>query len=54
VTVDGVLFSWNRVPRVAYERAWQDAIDACRAGRPSPMGEWISNDPADRRMLLRG
>ena len=54
VTVDGVVFSWNRVPRVAYERAWQDAIDACRAGRPSPMGEWISNDPADRRMLLRG
>jgi hypothetical protein len=54
VTVDGVVFSWNRVPRVAYERAWQDAIDTCRAGRPSPVGEWISHDPADRRMLLRG
>ena len=54
VTVDGVAFSWNRVPRVAYERAWQDAIDTCRAGRPSPVGEWISDDPADRRMLLRG
>ena len=54
VTVDGVEFSWNRVPRVAYERAWQDAIDACRAGRPSPVGEWISDDPADRRMRLIG
>lgn len=54
VTVDNVDFSWNRVPRVAYERAWQDAIDACRAGRPSPMGEWISDDPADRRMRLLG
>ena len=54
VTVGGVDFSWNRVPRVAYERAWQDAIDTCRAGRPSPVGEWISDDPADRRMLLRG
>ena len=54
VTVDGVAFSWNRVPRVAYERAWQDAIDTCRAGRPSPVGEWISHDPVDRRMLLRG
>ena len=40
-----------RVPRVAYERAWQDAIDACRAGRPSPVGEWIADDPADRVQL---
>lgn len=54
VTVDGVEFSWNRVPRVAYERAWQDAIDSCRAGRPSPMGEWISDDPGNRRMRLFG
>jgi hypothetical protein len=54
VTVDGVEFSWNRVPRVAYERAWQDAIDSCRAGRPSPMGEWISDDPGNRRMRLLG
>ena len=54
VIVDGVEFSWNRVPRVAYERAWQDAIDSCRAGRPSPMGEWISDDPGNRRMRLLG
>lgn len=54
VTVDGVPFSWNRVPRVAYERAWQDAIDTCRAGRPSPVGEWIADDPTDRRMRLVG
>ena len=54
VAVDNVGFSWSRVPRVAYDRAWQDAIDTCRAGRPSPVGEWISHDPADRRMLLRG
>jgi hypothetical protein len=53
VAVDRVEFSWNRVPRVAYDRAWQDAIDTCRAGRPSPVGEWISEAPEDRRMLLR-
>ena len=52
VAIDNVEFSWNRVPRVAYDRAWQDAIDTCRAGRPSPVGEWISEAPEDRRMLL--
>jgi hypothetical protein len=53
VAVDKVEFSWNRVPRVAYDRAWQDAIDACSAGRPSPVGEWISEAPDDRRLRLR-
>lgn len=53
VAVDNVDFSWNRVPRVAYDRAWQDAIDTCRAGWPSPVGEWISEAPADRRLRLR-
>lgn len=53
VAVDDVEVSWNRVPRVPYDRAWQDAIDTCRAGRPSPVGEWISEAPEDRRMLLR-
>lgn len=52
VVVDNVEFSWNRVPRVAYDRAWQDAIDTCRAGRPSPVGEWISDAPDDRHMRL--
>lgn len=52
VAVDGVEFSWNRVPRVAYDRAWQDAIDTCSAGWPSPVGEWISDSPADRRLRL--
>ena len=54
VAVDNVEISWNRVPRVAYERAWQDAIDTCRAGRPSPVGEWIAEGPADRRLHLLG
>ena len=53
VAVDNVKFSWNRVPRVAYDRAWQDAIDACRAGRPSPVGEWLSEAPEDRRLRLQ-
>ena len=53
VVVDDVEFSWNRVPRVAYDRAWEDAIDTCRAGRPSPVGEWISEIPGDRRLRLR-
>jgi hypothetical protein len=53
VAVDKVGFSWSRVPRVAYDRAWQDAIDTCRAGQPSPVGEWISDAPEDRRMRLR-
>lgn len=53
VAVDNVELSWNRVPRVAYDRAWQDAIDTCRAGRPSPVGEWISESPGDRRLRLR-
>ncbi len=53
VAVDNVQFSWNRVPRVAYDRAWQDAIDTCRAGQPSPVGEWISEASDDRRLSLR-
>jgi hypothetical protein len=53
VAVDNVEFSWNRVPRVAYDRAWQDAIDTCRTGQPSPVGEWISEAPDDRRLRLR-
>jgi hypothetical protein len=52
VAVDRVEFSWNRVPRVAYDRAWQDAIDTCYAGRPSPIGEWISDAADDRRLRL--
>ena len=52
IAVDGVEFSWSRVPRVAYDRAWQDAIDTCRAGWPSPVGEWISDSPVDRRLRL--
>ena len=51
VTVDNVEFSWNRVPRVAYEGAWQDAIDTCRAGQPSPVGTWDS-EVSDRVRLL--
>ena len=53
VAIDNVEFSWNRVPRVADDRAWQDAIDTCRAGWPSPVGEWISEAPDDRRLRLR-
>jgi hypothetical protein len=53
VAVDNVEVSWNRVPRVAYDRAWQDAIDTCRAGQPSPVCEWISEAPDDRRVCLR-
>jgi hypothetical protein len=53
VAVDNVDVAWSRVPRVAYDRAWQDAIDTCRAGRPSPVGEWISEATDDRRMRLR-
>jgi hypothetical protein len=52
VAVDNVEFSWNRVPRVAYERAWLDAIDTCRAGQPSPVGEWASEAADDRRVRL--
>jgi hypothetical protein len=52
VAIDDVDFSWNRVPRVAYDRAWQDAIDTCRAGQPSPIGQWISDAPDDRRLHL--
>ncbi len=52
IAVGNVEFSWNRVPRVAYDRAWQDAIDTCNAGRPSPVGEWISEAPDDRRLRL--
>ena len=53
VAVGDVEFSWSRVPRVAYDRAWQDAIDTCRAGQPSPLGEWISGSPGERKMRLR-
>jgi hypothetical protein len=52
VAVDNVEFSWSRVPRVAYDRAWQDAIDTCYAGQPSPVAEWVSDAPADRRLRL--
>jgi hypothetical protein len=53
IAVGNVEFSWSRVPRVAYDRAWQDAIDTCIAGQPSPVGEWISEAPGDRRLRLR-
>jgi hypothetical protein len=53
VAIDDVEFSWSRVPRVAYDRAWQDAIDTCRAGWPSPVGEWISEALDDRRLRLQ-
>jgi hypothetical protein len=52
VAVDNVEFSWSRVPRVAYDRAWQDAIDTCYSGQPSPVGEWLSDTPDDRRLHL--
>jgi hypothetical protein len=52
VAVDNVEFHWNRVPRVAYDRAWQDAIDTCRAGQPSPVGEWASEASEERRVRL--
>lgn len=52
VMVDGVAFTWNRVPRVAYDRAWQDAIDTCHTGQPSPVGEWASVASEDRRVRL--
>jgi hypothetical protein len=51
VTVDSVAFSWHRVPVVAYNQAWEDAVDTCRAGQPSPIGEWAS-ESSDRVRLL--
>jgi hypothetical protein len=38
VLVDGVVVSWNVVPRQAYDDAWQRAIRSCRRFRPSPVG----------------
>jgi hypothetical protein len=51
VAVDNVEFSWNRVPTIAYDQAWEDAVDTCRAGQPSPVGEWAS-ESSDRVRLL--
>jgi hypothetical protein len=51
VAVDKVEFTWNRVPRIAYEGAWHDAIDTCRAGQPSPVGTWVS-EVSDKVRLL--
>ena len=51
VAVDNVEFSWHRVPTIAYNQAWEDAVDTCRAGQPSPIGEWASAS-SDRVRLL--
>jgi len=51
VAVDNVEFSWNRVPTIAYKQAWQDAVDTCYAGQPSPVGAWAS-ESSDRVRLL--
>lgn len=37
VSVDGFEVRWNVTSRAAYDRAWQDAILACRGGRPAPL-----------------
>jgi hypothetical protein len=42
VLVHGVEVRWSRVDRLSYDRAWRDAITACRRGPPSPVCEWVS------------
>jgi hypothetical protein len=44
VLVDGVEVRWNVVTRRSYDKAWQEAVAACREGHPSPVGEWKSED----------
>lgn len=38
VSVDGCEVTWNRTSRVAYDRAWANAVASCREGRPAPVG----------------
>ena len=51
VRVGDVEVLWNRTSREAYDRAWQQAIAACRSGRPSPVGDL---DRAAGRVVFRG
>lgn len=41
---------WNRTSREAYDRAWAQAIAACRSGRPAPVGDL---DRAAGRVVFR-
>jgi hypothetical protein len=50
VIVDEVEVRWNVVDRSRYDRAWRDAIAACRRGRPSPVCEWAPD--ASRQVRL--
>jgi hypothetical protein len=51
VLVDGVEVQWNVVSKDSYDRAWQQAVEACRRGDPSPTGEWASGSEG-RRMVV--
>lgn len=51
VAVDDVEVRWNCVPRVSYDSAWESAIESCRAGRPSPVGEWADRSRDQVRLL---
>jgi hypothetical protein len=52
IAVDGVEVRWSVVDRSRYDRAWEDAIAACRRGRPTPVCAWASEE--ERRMRLSG
>ena len=39
VLAGDVVILWSCTSREAYDRAWQQAIAACRTGRPAPIGE---------------
>jgi hypothetical protein len=47
VFVNGVLVTWSCVTRELYDRAWREAIESCRRGRPSPVGERIDLPVSD-------
>ncbi len=51
ILVGDVEVLWNRTSREAYDRAWQQAIAACRSGRPAPVGDL---DRGAGRVVLRG
>jgi hypothetical protein len=52
VLVDGVEVRWNVVGRQSWDEAWKQAVEACRRGGPTPVGEW-EGEPGSR-IVIRG
>ncbi len=50
VLVDDVEVRWHVVSRGSWDKAWTQAVEACRRGHPAPVGEW--DDDSNGRLVI--